>query len=78
MRIEEHYGNKIVCGHIFKSDEIKVGQRWQGSSGSVVTIESVEDDWVAYSWHVDGVKKVHDKLSFAFQCRYCLIVEDEA
>lgn len=74
MRIEEHHGNKIVCGHIFPRDEIKIGSRWQGSGGGIVTVESIDDlGWVTYSWANGELK--NEKESFAFQCRYCLIIE---
>jgi len=77
MVIEEHHGRMIVCQHIYKPEEIVIGCRWQGSGGSVVTVESICNlGWVTYSWtDVNGVKKTHEKESFAFQCRYCLIVE---
>lgn len=90
MRIEEHYGEKIVCDHIYKHDEIKVGQRWQGSSGNVVTVEKVKsilehdedgeviDHVIHYYWYDSMGKKVtHNKLAFAFQCRYCLIIDEK-
>lgn len=77
MDIEEQYGNKIVCRHIFPVSEMKVGSKWQSSSGAIVTIESICDlGWVTYSWYVGDTKKVNEKESFAFQCRYCLIVEN--
>jgi hypothetical protein len=47
-----------------------------------VTVEGINqygstNSWyeVVYSWEENGVKKTHDKDQFAFQCRYCLIVE---
>jgi len=89
MVIEEHYGNKIVCQHIFPGTEIKIGSRWQGSSGSVVEVVDIKRwDWtfqgktqldydVYYKWLEGGIEKVNYKDSFNFQCRYCLIVEDK-
>lgn len=75
MRIETHHGRQIVCGHIFGHDEIKVGQVWQGSSGSTVVVIERNADWVKYrQW--DG--STHTKEAFAFQCRYCLVVESES
>ena len=78
MDIEEHHGRKIVCRHIFKADEIKIGSRWQGSGGSIVEVTSVDGlGWVEYKWNDSlGEVKVHEKESFAFQCRYCLIVDE--
>jgi hypothetical protein len=77
MDIEEHYGNKIVCRHIFDKDSIQIGSRWQSSCGTIVTVESICDlGWITYSWVVDGIKKTNEKESFAFQCRYCLILEN--
>lgn len=74
-RIEQHHGRTIVCGYIFPLNEIKPGQEWQGSSGSVVTIESVDaDGWVTYWWTERGERKSHTKEAFAFQCRYCLVL----
>jgi hypothetical protein len=74
IRFEEHHGEIIACGGIFPADEIKEGQRWQGSSGHTVTVESVNDHSVYYSWVERGTKMTHNKSRFAFQCRYCLIL----
>jgi len=76
MRIETSGKYKIVCGHIYPTDELKPGQNWLGSSNHMVTIDSITDDWVTYSWYEDGVLKTHEKDAFSFQCRYCLIVEN--
>lgn len=75
MRIEKHYGRSIVCGHIFKASSINPGQYWQSSSGSIVLVTQVSDGWVSYMQH-DGVP--HAKEAFAFQCRYCLVINDES
>jgi hypothetical protein len=76
-------GRKAIVRHFFKAHEIQVGSRWIGSSGGIVTIEGFNtygstDPWieVVYSWEKDGEKFTHEKDAFAFQCRYCLIVED--
>jgi hypothetical protein len=87
-RIEWWYGKNIVCGHIFPGTEIEVGTKWQNSGGGQVEVidvkkfvwkykgnEQISYD-VYYKWIEDGVEKFHDKDSFSFQCRYCLIVED--
>jgi len=76
MRFEKHNGNWQVCGYIFPNSEIKVGQRWQGVSGNIVTIEKNESDDIYYSWMEKGEKVFHDKTTFAFQCRYCLILDN--
>ena len=77
MRIEKHHGNNIVCGHIYPASELKSGQRWQSSSGHVVTIQSIVNlDWVRYVWEENGATRHTEKDSFSFQCRYCLIVPD--
>lgn len=58
-------------------DMIKVGSRWISSSNSIVTVVSIDNsEWVKYEWMgSDGTVKQHEKESFAFQCRYSLIVE---
>lgn len=77
-------GHKVAL-HIFKAHEIQVGSRWARADGSrgYVTVEGLNtygsiDPWieVVYSWEKDGEKFTHEKDAFAFQCRYCLIVED--
>ena len=77
MRIERHNGRNIVCGHIYPVSEIKLGSRWAGSSGHEVTVIKIENDWVTYVWREgeDQHKVRHEKDSFSFQCRYCLIVD---
>lgn len=80
MRIEKHNGHKIVCGHIYPANEVKVGSQWMGSSGSKVTVtkkrKAGELTWVSYEWkNSDGTVSTHEKDSFSFQCRYCLIVD---
>jgi len=74
FRIEEQNGEMIACGGIFPADEIKAGQRWQGSSGHTVLVDKVDSYSVHYSWDESGIKKTHKKSHFAFQCRYCLIL----
>ena len=78
MRIENQCGNNIVCGHIFPADEIMPGQVWQASGGATVEIVSVNDGDVTYAWTEKGKRVDHTKASFAFQCRYCLIVPNAA
>lgn len=76
MRIEKHHGQYIVCGHIFPIEEIDVGEIWQASGGATVEIISVDadKDSVKYRWTTSGGIQSHSKSSFAFQCRYCKIV----
>ena len=80
-------GRRAVVRHFFKAHEIQVGSRWARADGSkgYVTVEGLNtygsnptDPWieVVYSWEKDGEKFTHEKDVFAFQCRYCLIVED--
>ena len=76
-------GHKFIVGHFFKPHEIQIGSRWIGSGGGVVTVEGLNtygstDPWVEvmYSWYQHDVKVTFEKDVFAFQCRYCLIVED--
>jgi hypothetical protein len=81
---EDINGHTAVVRHFFKAHEIKVGSRWCAASGSnhIVIVEGINqygsiDPWyeVVYSWEENGMKKTHDKDVFAFQCRYCLILE---
>lgn len=86
MRIENHYGKNIVCGHIFPPEEIEIGSEWQGSSGFYVKVISKREStykyngkinnvvWVTYEWTEKGKIKTHEKDTFCFQCRYCLVV----
>jgi hypothetical protein len=69
-----------VVRHFFKPYEIQIGSRWCVANGSnhIVTIEDIihygsTDPWyeVVYSW-----EETWQKETFAFQCRYCLIIED--
>ena len=78
-------GRKAIVRHFFEAHEIQIGSRWARADGSkgYVTVEGFEcygsiDPWieVVYSWEKDGKKFTHEKEVFAFQCRYCLIVED--
>ena len=77
MRIETVNGRNLVCGHFFPADELAVGQRWAPADGSnrEVKIVAVDGDWVEYEWQDNGERKTHQKLAFAFQCRYCKVVE---
>ncbi len=78
-------GRKAIVRHIFKPQEIQIDSRWARADGSkgFVTVEGFNtygstNPWieVVYSWELNGEKFTHEKDAFAFQCRYCLIVED--
>lgn len=75
MRVEvDSSGNRIVCGHIYPLSEIRVGSRWVGSTGGKVTVTKVDEKgWIHYD-QTNGPP--HQKDSFSFQCRYCLILEN--
>lgn len=75
MRIGKQGNHHIICGYILNIDDIKPNQQWIGTSNSPVTISSVKDGDVYYTWYEKGELKIHCKESFAFQCRYCLIVD---
>jgi len=86
METEIINGHKAVVRHFFKPKEIKPNSRWIGVSGGIVTVEQVkcypasdheDEHWyeVYYSWEENGEKRTHHKESFAFQCRYFLILE---
>ena len=79
-------GHTFIVGHIFPGQSIKEGTRWISSSNSIVTVDKVvsypasdhenkHSYIVHYSWEENGERKSHDKDSFSFQCRYCLIVD---
>ena len=78
MRVEKVNGRYLLCGVILKPDQVKAGQTWAAADGSnhTVTIES-GGAWVDYSWYENGKKRLHTKMSFAFQCRYCLVLDSE-
>lgn len=76
MRVEEENGRYLLCGHIIKYDQIKPGQIWANAQGKgEVVVIRVEDGWVKYEWEVEGHLRSHEKLAFAFQCRYFLVLE---
>ncbi len=77
MRIETVNGRNLVCGHFFPASELASGQRWAPADGSnrEVKIVTVDGEWVEYEWQDNGERKTHQKLAFAFQCRYCKVVE---
>lgn len=79
MRVEVVHGRNLLCGYIVPHIKVQPGQTWAAASGSdhTVTVENVDREWVDYSWtEADGSKKVHTKLIGAFQCRYCLVLDE--
>lgn len=75
VRLRKQGNYKIACGGIFYPSAISVGQYWVGSSGGVVKVIQATDTAVTYAW-LDSLGKLvtHEKAPFAFQCRYCLIL----
>lgn len=76
LRIETIHGRHLVCGSILSKSAVKHGQTWAPADGTnhTVYIESAGDS-VEYSWVENGLKKASTKQNFAFQCRYCLVVD---
>jgi len=80
LTVEKINGFNVVVGHIFEKEDLVVNSHWVPADGSlgVVKIVAIEKTdslyWVAYSYNYDS-KKIYEKDSFSFQCRYCLIVE---
>ena len=76
LRIETLHGRHLICGGTLPSSAVKNGQTWAAADGSnrTVRVESA-GEWVDYSWEENGTRKLHTKMNFAFQCRYCLVVD---
>lgn len=83
MRIETINGRHMLCEHIIRSDMIIPGQVWAPADGSDYEVHIIStsvhggDVWVMYSWTEKGVRYEHEKMAFAFQCRYCLVIDKE-
>ncbi len=77
MRTEQVHGRWLLCGHILDTSQIKRAQVWAAADGSnrTVTVSAVRGDWVGYTWRENGRLKYHEKTAFAFQCRYCLVLD---
>lgn len=77
MRTEQVHGRWLLCGHILDAKHIKHGQTWASADGSnrTVRISAVRGDWVGYTWEEPSGRKYHEKEAFAFQCRYCLVLD---
>lgn len=76
-------GKYLLVQVILPFSMIQEGQEWRGSGGNKVTIvktvprtDSKGEDWVEYSWETSSGIQMHKKSCFAFQCRYCLVVEE--
>jgi hypothetical protein len=77
MRTKLVHGRWLLCGHILAHDEIQVGQTWAAADGGNYTVQVLDVDrfgWVRYSWTEGVEERSHEKESFAFQCRYCLVL----
>lgn len=72
MRVELVRGRYLLLGGLIRSDQVRPGQSWSSSSGSVVTIHKIEDGWVTYS---GPHQPEHSKLVTAFQSKYCLVLD---
>lgn len=76
FRVDRLHGKYILCGGIVPVSFLKRGQRWMSSSGNEVEIDKIIDGWVTYTWKTsNSTTESHEKLSFSFQCRYCLILD---
>lgn len=61
----------LLLGGILPKGAVRVGQRWLSSTGHVVEVTNIDDDWVTY---VGNKQPVHTKDNFSFQCKYSLIL----
>lgn len=77
MEIRTLNGYQVVCNHIYKQEEIEVGQKWIPADGSkrLIEIRYNIDDWVGYGDY--GSNTTCEKDWFSFQCRYVKILEEE-
>lgn len=81
MRIETVKGAHLLCGHILPIRRILRGQTWASADGSGREVEvcdvNIEKDIVEYMWWEGNQMRSHVKESFAFQCRYCLVIDKD-
>lgn len=77
MRVETVHDRQLLCGHILTRDKLAVGQVWASAAGAnrTVTIVAIQNDWITYEWMELGEPVRHEKDWFAFQCRYCLVLD---
>ena len=80
MKIETKHSRHFLIQHLIRNDFILPGQLWCSADGSdrEVQVVEVKDDWVKYTWEENGEQRVHEKSCFAFQCRYCLVIDKES
>jgi len=76
MRFERHFGKIIICGTIFKNEQIISEQNWMDSSGHIVIVEENNGEWINYRYEENGIVRRSYKDTFSFQCRYSLIVPE--
>ena len=76
FRTEVVRDRKLLCGCILPQSCIVVGQEWAAADGAnhVVRIVANDGEWIKYEWDEGADVKQHEKLAFAFQCRYCLVL----
>ena len=82
VRQDKKTGLYYVAGGILPPSLIEVGQSWISSSGSIVTVKSIDysdptDPLIGYEWNSNQGIASHKKFAFAFQCRYCLVVDKD-
>jgi hypothetical protein len=73
MRVERVAGRYLLCGGVIPAEDVQVGQTWAPAAGDNYTVTVVEAGTrVTY----EGEHQArHTKDNFAFQCRYCLVLE---
>lgn len=79
LRLEQVGDNWLLTGGIIPDECIQPGQKWVGSGGSSVTVQTVEPHpryggKVIYK-QADG--SVNSKTPFSFQTRYSLVINTE-
>ena len=77
MRVETVNGRYLLCGGVIPQEDVKPEQVWAPADGSnmTVTVREVEEGFVSYDIHEgDKIRKMV-KDNFAFQCRYCLVLD---
>ena len=74
MNIRTVNGRRLVCGHIYPLEQLKVGQMWAQADGAdrCVRIRAIEGDNIIYG--VYGSDRSMEKSYHDFQSRYCLVV----
>lgn len=76
-RVETVHGRHLLCGGVIPGEMVKHGQTWApaDSGNYTVKVAGVRGEWVGYTWEEGGKHQYHEKLNFAFQCRYCLVLD---